>query len=60
MEQARSIDPRHAAGWYEIIRRGSVRAYYNAVNDPSLAAPTELRPNNAVLEYLDQPPEPQH
>jgi len=54
MEFARTIDAKHANGWYQIIRNGSVAAFYAAKADPSLAAPAELLPYNAVLEYLDE------
>ena len=54
MNAARTVDPRQANGWYQIIRNGSVAAFYLAKADQSLAEPAELRPESAVLEYLDQ------
>jgi O-antigen ligase len=54
MNAARSVDPRQAKGWYQIIRNGSVAAFYTAKADPTIAAPAELKPESAVFEYLDQ------
>jgi len=51
---ARSIHPKQAAGWYQIIRNGSVAAYYAALADPNSAAPADLYPGNAVFDFLDE------
>lgn len=53
---ARAIDPRQADGWRNLITVGSVRSFYAAREDPRLAAPAELLPEAAVLEYLDELP----
>jgi tetratricopeptide (TPR) repeat protein len=55
MEIARNIDSRQSNGWYNIIRQGSVAAFYNARSDPGIAPPAELIPENVVLDYLDRP-----
>ena len=51
---ARGIDPKQADGWYQIIRNGSVAAYYAAIADPNSAAPADLYPDNAVFDFLDE------
>ncbi len=53
---ARSIDLRHANGWYLIIREGSVAAFYQSQTDPNVAPPVELTPYNGVRQYLDKVP----
>jgi hypothetical protein len=53
---AREIDKRQADGWYNLLTIGSVWAFYAARENADLAAPAELRPEAAVLEYLDKPP----
>lgn len=53
---ARSIDKRQANGWFNVFKIGSVRAFYAAQQDPEIAAPVDLLPDGAVLEYLDKPP----
>jgi len=45
---------KQAAGWYQIIRNGSVAAYYAALADPNSAAPADLYPGNAVFDFLDE------
>ncbi len=57
MEAARRIEPRQAAGWYQLIKKGSVAAFYAAQNDRGIAAPAELLPEKAVLMYLDKSPD---
>ena len=57
---ARSIDARQADGWYSLLKNGSVIAFYAAQNDPSLAAPSDLRPEVAVLQFLDKAPDSQN
>jgi hypothetical protein len=61
MDIARSIDQKQANGWYQIIRNGSVAAYFAARSDPNIAAPAELLPESAVLDFLDERklPEPE-
>ena len=49
---AAEIDPRQARGWYEMITKGSVIAFYNAKADPSIAEPNELKPQSAVPQYV--------
>jgi tetratricopeptide (TPR) repeat protein len=51
---AREIDPAMANGWYEIIKNGSLAAYYRSQADPSVTPPAELVPQSAVQEYLDE------
>ena len=53
---ARAIDKRQADGWSNLFEIGSVRAFYAARENRELAAPAELLPEAAVLEYLDKPP----
>lgn len=57
MGLARSVEPRQAAGWRNLIRDGSVSAFYAARNDPAIALPAELIPDKAVVMYLDKTPE---
>ncbi len=58
---ARDIDKRQADGWYNLFKIGSVRAFYAARENSDIAAPAELLPEAAVIEYLDKPPvEPPH
>ena len=35
---------------------GSVAAFYRAQNDKDIAPPAELKPSNAVKQYLDKIP----
>jgi O-antigen ligase len=53
---ARTIDLRHANGWYMMIRQGSVAAFYRAQTDKNIAPPAELAPSNGVRQYLDKIP----
>lgn len=53
---ARSINLRHANGWYMMIKEGSVAAFYRAQYDKSIAPPAELTPFNGVRQYLDKIP----
>ena len=55
MASARDADKRQADGWYNLFKIGSVRAFYAARENSELAAPAELLPEAAVLEYLDKP-----
>lgn len=56
MATARAIDERQANGWFNIITIGSVRTFYAAQTDKTMAPPAELEPEDAVLQYLDKPP----
>ena len=56
MSIARDIEPRQAAGWYNILKIGSVAAFYTAQKDPQAATPNDLLPASAVLQYLDKSP----
>ena len=51
---ARSIVPRQANGWHMMISQGSVAAFYRAQTDKDIAPPAELKPTNAVKQYLDR------
>lgn len=53
---ARSIDARQAEGWYLLIREGSIRTFYRARNDPTIAPPAELVPLSAVQKYIKMIP----
>lgn len=53
---ARSVDLRQANGWYWIIKEGSVAAFYRSQKDSSIAPPADLRPHNAVRQYIDKLP----
>jgi tetratricopeptide (TPR) repeat protein len=53
---ARAVDPRHAIGWYLMVREGNVAAFYRAQKDKNVAPPAELTPSNGVRQYLDQIP----
>ncbi|HTH52108.1 MAG TPA: O-antigen ligase family protein, partial [Pyrinomonadaceae bacterium] len=56
LDAARRIDLRQADGWYNLMTRGSVRAFYDARSDANIAPPADLTPQSAVLRYLDKPP----
>jgi predicted Zn-dependent protease len=51
---ARNIDLKQANGWHMIMTRGSVATMYMAQADPTVAYPADLRPGNAVLQFLDK------
>jgi O-antigen ligase len=53
---ARDIDKKQANGWYSLITRGSVRTFYDARTSDDMAAPAELAPDIAVIQYLDKNP----
>ena len=53
---AHAIDAGQAAGWQNLLTVGSVAAFYAAQNDPAVAAPADLVPAAAVLQYLDKEP----
>jgi predicted Zn-dependent protease len=54
---ARKVDPRATNGWYALLTKGSVRAFYQARSEPeTVAEPNELKPSAAVLQYLDKTP----
>lgn len=53
---ARSVDKRQAGGWYAIIKRGSVAAFYEARSDDEITTPAELVPFSAVPQYVDKRP----
>jgi O-antigen ligase len=53
-EIAETIDARQAKGWYSIIKDGSVAAHFKAQTDPGSAAPVELQPQAAVLQFMDE------
>ncbi|MFL6373375.1 MAG: O-antigen ligase family protein [Pyrinomonadaceae bacterium] len=53
---ARAIDAKQANGWYSLITLGSVRSFYKARNDETMAPPVDLKPDVAVLQYLDRSP----
>ncbi len=54
---AREIDLKQANGWYSLITRGSVRTFYDSLSDVNIAPPAKLRPEAAVIQYLDKNPE---
>lgn len=54
LEIAETIDSRQAHGWYSIIKDGSVAAHFKAQADPGSAAPVELLPQAAVLQFMDE------
>lgn len=53
MAVARAIDVKQANGWYMIMTDGSVATYFKAQQDPQTALPADLRPENAVRQFLD-------
>ena len=53
---AYGVDSSQAKGWSNIIKNGSVAAYYAAKSDPAIASPVQLLPQAAVYEYLDENP----
>lgn len=50
---ASDIDNRQAAGWRSIIEHGSTATELKSLRDHDTAAPSELRPVTAVLQYAD-------
>lgn len=54
---AKNNDSRQAAGWFNLLNKGSVAAFYEANSDPQIALPEELEPAAIVLRYLDKPPD---
>lgn len=56
MDIARQCDRRQADGWYNLLTIGSTRAFYAARENADIAPPAELKPEAAVLEYLDKQP----
>ena len=56
LRAARNIDRSQANGWLSIMTRGSVATFYEARNNDDVATPGALRPEIAVLQYLDKDP----
>jgi O-antigen ligase len=55
---ARKVDLRFANGWYALLTKGSVRAFYQSRSEhDTVAEPSELKPDAAVLQYLDKAPD---
>lgn len=55
---SREIDLRAAKGWYQLVTKGSVDAYYLSQSDNGIAPPAELVPQTGVFAYLDPTPSP--
>lgn len=55
LRAARSVDPRQAAGWYNLLRKGGLEAYLESRNAPDTAMPAELVPASVVPGFLDGP-----
>lgn len=53
LSAAQALDRREANGWYHLIKEGSTSAIFKANADPEIAKPADLRPENAVYEFLD-------
>jgi O-antigen ligase len=55
LDRARSVDPRAAATWHELITNGPLRASEAAFRDPSgRVAVMDLRPNESIYAVLDE------
>ena len=55
LDRARSIDPRAAATWHELITNGALSASEAAFRDPSRrVAVMDLLPNTAIYAVLDE------
>ncbi len=54
LEIAAKIDEKQAQGWYSIMTDGSVAAFLKAQSDPASAAPADLQPQLAVLQFMDE------
>ncbi|MBK6748696.1 MAG: O-antigen ligase family protein [Acidobacteria bacterium] len=53
---SRDVDLRNANGWYHLVKKGSVEAYYLAQTDENIAPPAELVPQDAVRNYVEPTP----
>jgi tetratricopeptide (TPR) repeat protein len=53
---ARAVDIRQANGWYAIITKGSVAAFYDSQAHNDVTPPAELVPYDAVRQYVDKIP----
>jgi Flp pilus assembly protein TadD len=52
--RALSLDPRRARGWQQLIDNDIDAAYLAAKQDPNIALPGELYPDDAVFEVLQE------
>lgn len=57
LQIAKDQDLRKANGWYQLIKTGSVNAYYLSQKDDTIAPPAELEPQVAVADYVEPIPE---
>ena len=53
---SREVDLRNANGWYQLVKKGSVEAFYLAQTDETIAPPAELVPQDAVRNYVEPTP----
>ncbi len=53
LDAAANIDSRQAAGWYNLIQKGSLAAFLEAQTNKNAALPADLVPLSIVREYLD-------
>ena len=54
MSRARDLDHKQANGWYALIKHGSKDAYQMSRQNPNVAGPAELLPQNAIFQYLNE------
>lgn len=52
---ARAFNTKQTNGWYAVIKHGILEAHIAAQNDPEIAPPPALEPNNAIYFYADEP-----
>jgi tetratricopeptide (TPR) repeat protein len=57
LRAADSVDPRQAAGWHKLLKKGGLTAYLEARNGQDAAIPSELVPASIVREFLNSPAE---
>jgi hypothetical protein len=53
LDAAANIDSRQAAGWYNLLQKGSLAAFLEAQENKNAALPADLVPLSIVREYLD-------
>lgn len=54
LDIARSIDAKLANTWYLLIKEGSLKTFQTSQTDPEILPPSNLIPQNAVLQYTDE------
>ncbi len=55
MAIARKLNEKDSAGWYNLIKFRSEKAFRLAMKNDSITKPGALVPNDAALQYLDKP-----